>query len=115
MKLLRICYDPQEAHRIRELLEGKGIPVYIRSEGARAANEWLVFVCLEPQFDDAQTILQFPSHSPAEPVDVGQFKKDIEAAGIDPVFNYLFKPLLASIATCVLPIFIIYQFAMHTG
>lgn len=103
MKLLDSYSDSDEADRVCGLLEEKGIPVFRERAGSvRGRMEDAVFVCLDQQFEDARTILQFPSHTPAEPVDAEQFHRDVEADGMKSTFDYLFVPGLVIIAGIVI-------------
>ena len=112
MKRLCIVSTFEEAQRIQSLLEGKGIPIDWRG-GSTVRNDRQpysapLYVCLDSQFEDAQTILRDPSHEPAQPVDVEQYRRAIESDGMKSVFDYLFIPSLIIIAVCVVLIAVIY-------
>ena len=69
-----------------------------------------LFVCLDSQFKDAKTILKFPSHTPAEAVDVRKFHEDIEEAGYGPVLHLILLPVLGIGLLCLLVIWAVYYF-----
>jgi hypothetical protein len=108
MKLLETYGDAQEARRVCELLEEKGIPIFVEGVGVRGVPQAAVFVCIDSQFKDALTILQFPSHEPAQPIDAMQFHRDIDADGMKSTFDYLLVPGLVVIALCMLLFIVVY-------
>jgi hypothetical protein len=124
MKLLWSIDDPFEADRICSLLEEKGIPIYRKASGAGLGvigylpntqrYRKTLFVCIDSQLDDALTILRFPSHNPAEPVDSQQFHEDIEAAGYGPVLDVILGPALLIGLGCLVLIFVVYQLIVHS-
>jgi hypothetical protein len=115
VKLPCIRFDGGEATRLCGLLEEKGIPIYRGRKSFGSGSGWIMagyplFVCLDSQFKDAQTILKFPSHVPAEPVDAKKFHEDIEAAGYGPVLHLILLPALGIGLLCLLVIWAVYYF-----
>jgi len=108
MKLLGIFSSSAEADRVCGMLEEKGIPVFRERPEPRSGLQDSVFVCLDAQFDDAQEILRDPSHEPAQPIDIAQFRKDVESDGMKSTFDFLFVPSLIIIAVGVLLIAVMY-------
>lgn len=91
MRLLFESESHDELTRAKELLEGKGIPVFISSEETYRMRPSAVlykkglWVCLEGQFSDAIKLLKNPSHEVAQPVDVEAFYHSLEAAQKEPL------------------------------
>ncbi len=112
MKLLDTYSDSDEADRVCSLLEEKGIPVFRQNVGGyRRSPGFPVFVCLDPQMEDARTILKFPSHTPAEPMDAKQFHCEVEADSMKLTFNYLFVPCLVIVVVIAILLTAIYFLA----
>lgn len=91
MRLLFESESPAELSQAKELLEEKGIPVFISSEEtyrlrpSRLIYKKGLWVCLEAQFSDAARLLKSPSHQVARPVDVEEFHRSLEEAQREPL------------------------------
>ena len=79
MRWLQEKPAPEEHDRIRELLERNGIPIYVGARTPRSGPVGL-FVCLDEQHDDAVALLRNPHHTVANPVDVADYYKQLDAA-----------------------------------
>ena len=91
MRLLFESESPVELTQAMELLEEKGIPVFISSEEtyrlrpSRVLYKKGLWVCLEEQFSDAAKLLKNPNHEVAKPVDVEAFNRSLEEAQKEPL------------------------------
>ena len=90
MRLLFESENSDELTQAKELLEEKGIPVFISSEEtyrhrpSRVLYKRGLWVCLEEQFSDAAKLLKNPSHRVARQVDVEAFHRSLEEAQKEP-------------------------------
>ena len=90
MKALTEVFDPGELRRITELLHSKGIPTISEGMGTwRGKYRRLVMVCLDDQFDDAVTILKFPSHTPKLQVSVDAFFRRSSGRNMETISSWL--------------------------
>lgn len=81
MKLLSRVYDHSEAICIAERMRDKGIATFIRAAGApRAPDQWVVFVCLASQVDEAVRVLGDPDYEPANRIDVAAFEAELPSS-----------------------------------
>ena len=91
MRLLFESESQTELTQAKELLEGKGIPVFISSEETyRLRPSYILYkkglwICLEEQFSDAAKLLKNPSHEVAQPVDTEAFHRSLEEAQKEPL------------------------------
>jgi hypothetical protein len=86
MKYLGVAKGSDEAGRIQDLLESRGIPVRIEKEsmfrgvhGAGLVYASRIYVCLPSQYPDAVALLTDPNHQVANPVDVSHYWKWVDA------------------------------------
>ena len=55
-------------------MHSKGIPTFAQSAWPTVrASQWIIFVCINEQVNDARALLNNPEHIPAHPVDVDAF------------------------------------------
>lgn len=91
MRLLFQSDDPSELAKVSEMLEQKGIPVFISSEETYRIRRSAVFfkkglwVCLDEQYSDAARLLENPAHKVAKPADVDAFYRSLEKAQGEPL------------------------------
>ena len=64
MKIIAEVFSHDELSRITELLHSKGIPTTSTHIGVRGDYKTVLFVCLEQQYEDALTVMNFPNHTP---------------------------------------------------
>jgi len=84
MRLLTLVYDTSIAWEIVSLLNGKGIPTFVKNtRGATGlgSSRYRIFVCIDEHAEDAQALLRNPDRIVRHPVDVEAFQRD--ARGVD--------------------------------
>lgn len=93
MRFLDRIYDPGERQRIRDLLEGRGIPVF-EEQGRWTPAGRALFVCINAQYDDAIALLANENHEVRDPVDVTQFENAERTSGLQQALKYALLALL---------------------
>ena len=90
MRVLTYVHDQSELARIVELMHSKGIPTFSRSAkvGRDGVPRWIIFVCLNSQAKDAETILHFPSHTPKVSVNVDTFERAAYSRNMDVLLRW---------------------------
>lgn len=83
MQVLSRVHDYGEALRIAELMREKGIATYTRTAGnPRSPDQWIIFVCLSSQFDEAARVLEDPSYEPVIRIDVATFEAELPGSNL---------------------------------
>jgi len=90
MQLLFESESSEKINSTKELLESRGIPVFISGTESFRMRPLLVlyrkgvWVCLDEQFDDAVMLLKNPDHEVSNPVDVDAFHSSLEQLQREP-------------------------------
>lgn len=91
MRLLFEGESSDELNNTKELLESRGIPVFIsgtesfRMRPLSVLYKKGLWVCLDEQFEDAAMLLKTPDHEVTNPVDVDAFHSSLEKLQREPL------------------------------
>ena len=103
MKRLTNVYDRNELATVRSLLQSRGVPTYV---GFRrfTTEPFVLFVCIDSQFEDALALMQNPRHSVAHPVDAHVWEQAANRASSVAILKGALLVLLALILLTVLAV-----------
>lgn len=99
MKQLIQSENKAEIDGVRILLESKGIPVFIGNEDSArnmgwllSAREYVLWVLVEKQYEDAVSLLKDPEHEVRMSVDMEEYRKSsswMREQNMQKIFNWL--------------------------
>ena len=105
MRWLTTLHDYGEAAGLADRMRSCGIALYIQLSGIRRrAAPYLVYVCLERQYDDAVALLANPDYEPRNPVDVDAVLAKTEPGGLRVLVRW--TTLLAAASVLVVSVIV---------
>ena len=112
MRVLIRVYSPVELDRITHLMRTKGIPTVAEAALFKGAlRQWIVFVCLNSQLDDARKLLANPEHHPANPIDVDEFDRAAATTTLPTILRWSFSMLV--LVAALFAVVLYYYYAKH--
>jgi hypothetical protein len=110
MRVLLHVHDPQELSRITQLMADKGIATHAISPTRRGPWRWIVFVCLNSQYEDAVRLLRDESHVVSSSIDVDAFNRNAKTRNLRYIAYWSTVTLFLVVAAFVVVVWVAWRY-----
>ena len=116
MEFIGRFHDVGKLAELRHLLRSKGIPtLQTQVEGSRMGKQWVLFVCINEQADDARRILHDSGHMPVVSVDAARFERALDNPDLRLITKWVTIVLGAVIAVFAALVYLGSRFNSNVG